>query len=220
MSRKLVIFGNGEYAAVAHVYLTEDSPYEVVAFTAHEEFVQGGSFQGLPVVAFEGLEEAFPPEEFSMLVAIGFSRVNRARAEVYAECRRRGYELISYVCSKATSWGDLKVGDNTFIFENNVIQPFARIGSNVVMWSGNHIGHHATIGDHCFVTSHVVVSGGAVIGEYSFLGVNATIRDHVTVGPSSVIGAGALIMKDTDAEDVFSAPRTDRARLRSSELKL
>jgi carbonic anhydrase/acetyltransferase-like protein (isoleucine patch superfamily) len=75
-----------------------------------------------------------------------------------------------------------------------------------------------TIGDHCFITSHVVVSGGVVVGDYSFVGVNATIRDHVTLAPSTVVGAGALIMKDTEAEDVYIAPRTEKSSRRSSDL--
>lgn len=220
MGKPVVIFGIGEFAAVAKVYFTEDSPHEVVAFTVHERFMQGAELEGLPVVPFERLHETHPPSDFAMFVAIGFSRVNRARAEIYEECKARGYELVSYVCSKATVWSDLSIGDNTFVFENNVIQPFAKIGSDVVLWSGNHIGHHVVIGDHCFVTSHVVISGGTVIGEYSFVGVNATIRDHVTIGPSNVIGAGAIIMKDTAAEDVFVAPRTKPAPMRSSQLDM
>lgn len=220
MSKPVVIFGVGEYAEVAHVYLREDSPHEVVAFTVHEEYMPEGDVQGLPVVPFERLEQTHPPDAYAMFVAIGFSGANRARAKVYEECKDRGYELISYVCSKATRWSDLEVGDNTFIFEDNTLQPFAKVGSNVVMWSGNHIGHHVVIGDHCFITSHVVVSGGVVIGDYSFLGVNATIRDHVTIAPSTVVGAGALVMKDTEAEDVLIAKRTERSGRRASELDL
>jgi len=218
MSKPVVIFGTGEYAAVANVYLTQDSPWDVVAFTVNESFIGAAEFEGLPVVAFERLEERFPPDEYAMFVAIGFRDVNQARANVYAQCKARGYELISYISSKATHWGGLEVGDNTFIFEDNTIQPFAKIGSNVVIWSGNHIGHHVVIGDHCFVTSHVVVSGGVVVGEYCFLGVNATIRDHITIAPSTVVGAGALVMKDTDREDVYIAPRTEKSGRRSSEL--
>jgi sugar O-acyltransferase (sialic acid O-acetyltransferase NeuD family) len=218
MGKPVVIFGVGEYAAVADVYLTEDSPHDVVAFTVNERFMETPELEGRPVVAFETLAERYPPSDFSMFVAIGFSGVNRTRARIYAECKERGYELISYVCSKAGRWGALEVGDNTFIFEDNTIQPFAKIGSNVVMWSGNHIGHHVTIGDHCFITSHVVISGGVVVGDYSFLGVNATIRDHITIAPSTVVGAGALVMKDTAEEDVYVAQRTDKSGRRSSEL--
>ena len=218
MGRPVVIFGVGEYAEVVDVYLTEDSPHEVVAFTVNERFIDTPEIRGRPVVPFETLEERFPPSDYAMFVAIGFSGVNRARARIYQECRERGYELISYVCSKASHWGELEIGDNTFVFEDNTIQPFVKLGSNVVVWSGNHIGHHATIGDHCFITSHVVLSGGVVVGDYSFVGVNATIRDHVTIAPSTVVGAGALIMKDTEEEDVYVARRTEKSDRRSSDL--
>lgn len=220
MSKKLVIFGIGDFAQVADVYLTEDSPYEVVAFTVNEQYIEAAELSGRPVVAFEGLKELYPPNEFSMLVAIGFSGVNRTRADICRQCKERGYELISYVCSKATTWSDLDVGENTFVFEDNVIQPFVKIGNDVVVWSGNHIGHHVVIGDHCFITSHVVISGGTVIGERCFLGVNATIRDHITIAASTVIGAGAIIMKDTAEEDVYIAPRTEKAGRKSSELNM
>ncbi len=220
MSRKVVIFGTGEFATVARVYLDEDSDDQVVAFTVHARYVTGDELEGLPVVPFEELETLYPPDEVSMFVAIGFSRVNRARAEIFDECKARGYELISYVCSKATVWGDLDIGENSFVFENNVIQPFARIGSDVVLWSGNHVGHHAVIGDHCFITSHVVISGGVRVGDYCFIGVNATLRDHITIGPSTVIGAGALVMKDTEGESVYTEPRTRASDRRSSELDM
>ena len=220
MSKKVVIFGVGDFAQVADVYLTEDSPHEVVAFTVNEQYIEAREVSGRPVVPFESLEERYPPGEFAMLVAIGFSGVNQARADVCGQCKERGYELISYVCSKATTWSDLDVGENTFVFEDNVIQPFVKIGNNVVLWSGNHIGHHVVIGDHCFITSHVVISGGVVIGERCFIGVNATIRDHITIAPSTVIGAGAIIMKDTDEEDVFIAPKTEKTGRKSSDLNM
>ena len=220
MSKKVVLFGSGDFAQVADVYLTEDSPHEVVAFTVNQEYVEAAELRGRPVVAFESLESLYPPDEFAMLVAIGFSGVNRARADVCRQCKERGYELISYVCSKATTWSDLDVGENTFVFEDNVIQPFVKIGNNVVVWSSNFIGHHVVIGDHCFITSHVVISGGTVIGDSCFLGANATIRDHITIAPSTVIGAGAIIMKDTEVEDVYIAPTTEKSGRKSSELNM
>ncbi len=159
MSKKVVLFGSGDFAQVADVYLTEDSPHEVVAFTVNQEYVEAAELRGRPVVAFESLESLYPPDEFAMLVAIGFSGVNRARADVCRQCKERGYELISYVCSKATTWSDLDVGENTFVFEDNVIQPFVKIGNNVVVWSGNHIAHHVGIGDPWLITPPARISG-------------------------------------------------------------
>jgi sugar O-acyltransferase (sialic acid O-acetyltransferase NeuD family) len=218
--RDVVIFGTGDYARVAAVYLSEDSEYKVVAFTVDAQHVEDETLAGIPVVPFEELERRHPPSKHAMLVAIGFSGVNKARARVYERCKERGYELISYVNSRATHYGELQLGDNCFVFEENVIQPKVHIGNDVVLWSGNHIGHDSEIGDHCFVASHAVISGNVTIGPYCFVGVNATIRDGVTIAPECVIGAGALIMKDTERGGVYSVRGTEQIERKSWELDL
>ena len=217
--RQLVIFGTGEYAQVAAVYLRQDSPWHVSAFTVDEAYIRERQLLGIDVVPFESLTESHPPSAFAILVAMGFSKMNQARAEVCRRCEERGYELISYVSSRAITWDQPSIGKNCFIFENNVIQPFVTIGDNTVIWSGNHLGHHAQIGDHCFITSHAVISGGVKIGDHCFIGVNSTIRDHVTVAPRCVIGAGALILKDTQADGVYTASPASLSRVPSHRLK-
>jgi sugar O-acyltransferase (sialic acid O-acetyltransferase NeuD family) len=216
----VVVFGTGDFAQIVCEYLRDDSPHDVVAFSVHERYVEEPELLGLPVVPFEQLEERHPPSDCAMFVAVGFSGVNKARRAMYEECRSKGYELISYVNSKAIHWGELELGDNSFVFEANVIQPFVRIGSNVIIWSGNHIGHHSRIGDHCFIASHAVISGNVTIGEESFVGVNATFRDGVTVAPRCLIGAGALIMKDTEEGDVYSVRGTEPRDMKSWDVKL
>jgi sugar O-acyltransferase (sialic acid O-acetyltransferase NeuD family) len=215
----VVIFGAGDFARVAHVYLERDSAHRVVAFTAHGDRIATPRLSGLEVVPFERLPESYPPSQCAMFVAIGFKGVNRARAEVYGQCESQGYELISYVNSRAMTWGDVAIGKNCFIFEANVIQPFVRIGNDVVIWSGNHIGHDSTIGDHCFIASHAVISGNVRIGPYCFIGVNATLRDGITIGERCVIGAGALILRDTKANEVYIGKATEVARLSSGQLR-
>jgi sugar O-acyltransferase (sialic acid O-acetyltransferase NeuD family) len=214
----VVLFGTGDFARVASAYLRDDSSYDVVAFTAHERYIDTPELLGIPVVSFESLEETHPPDDHAMFVAVGFSGVNRRRAKLYAECKARGYELITYVSSRANVASNVELGDNCFVFEANVLQPFVRIGNDVVLWSGNHIGHDTTIGDHCFVASHVVVSGNVTIGAHTFVGVNATFRDGVTVAPSCVVGAGALIMKDTVEGGVYSVRGTQPSDRRSWEI--
>jgi sugar O-acyltransferase (sialic acid O-acetyltransferase NeuD family) len=215
----VVVFGTGDFAQVACEYLRHDSPHEVVAFTVHERYVEQQELLGLPVVPFEQLGDRHPPSAYALFVAIGFSGVNKTRRAMYEECKGKGYELISYVSSKATHVHDLELGDNCFVFEANVIQPFVRIGSNVIIWSGNHIGHHSRIGDHCFIASHAVISGNVTIGEETFVGVNATFRDGVTVAPRCLIGADALIMKDTEEGGVYSVRGTEPRPMKSWDLK-
>jgi sugar O-acyltransferase (sialic acid O-acetyltransferase NeuD family) len=217
--KPVVIFGTGDFARVASVYLAQDSPHEVAAFTVHRQYLAEPTLIGKPVVPFEELREAYPPERYAMLVATGFKGVNKVRASIYHTCKELGYGFITYACSKAVVWGEVEIGENTFIFEQNVIQPFVKIGANTVLWSGNHIGHDATIGSHCFITSHVVVSGRVTIGDYCFVGVNSTIRDGVSVGPESVIGAGAVVLKDVAPASVLKGTAAELSPVPSHRLK-
>ena len=115
---------------------------------------------------------------------------------------------------------DYPIGDNCFILEDNTIQPFVRIGNNVTLWSGNHIGHDSIIEDHCFLASHTVVSGNVHIHPYCFIGVNATLRNSITIAPETLIGAGAIIMEDTMEKGVYLPPRAKLFDKKSDEVEL
>jgi len=219
MKRKLVIFGTGPIGQLAHAYFSEDSDYEVAAFTVDAAYRDGESFCGLPLHAFEEVAAHCPPGEYEMFVALSYAKLNALRKHKYLTAKAAGYRLASYVSSRATVLNKGRIGDNCFVLEDNTIQPFAVIGNNVTLWSGNHIGHHSTIGDHCFLASHVVVSGGVEIGEQCFLGVNATLRDHIKLGERCVVGAGALLLADAEPEGVYVGAATERSRVPSSRLK-
>ena len=219
MKRRLVIFGSGDIAQLAHYCFTEDSEYEVVAFTVDAAFMENTSFCDLPVVAFEELTSHYAPEQFDLFVALSYSKLNATRKEKYLAGKALGYQFASFISSQATILNDGNIGENCFIFEDNTIQPFVEIGNNVTLWSGNHIGHHSTIMDHVFVASHAVVSGGVEIGEQCFIGVNATLRDHIKVGEKCVVGAGALLLSDAEAEGVYMGKETERSRVPSSKLR-
>ena len=51
---KLVIFGAGPSAKLAHYYFTRDSAHDVVAFAVDQEYRQADTFLDLPLVSFEG----------------------------------------------------------------------------------------------------------------------------------------------------------------------
>lgn len=193
---KVVVFGTELVAELAHYYLTHDSEHEIVAFTKNRAYIKEGetSFCGIQLVAFEDVPELFPPTEYKFFAPLSERKMNQIRAKVYGEIKELGYDCISYISSKATVLTD-QIGENCFILEDNTIQPFVKIGNNVVLWSGNHIGHHGEIKDHVYFTSHVVLSGRCVVGEYSFFGVNATIRDGCTLGEGTLIAMGANLTK-------------------------
>ena len=216
----IVIFGASDVARLAHLYFTRDSEHQVVAFTVDPDHRRGDVFEGLPVCDFTRVTELYPPEQFELFVAVGYTGMNQVRANRYLQTRALGYRLVSYVSSRCTFLTDHPVGDNCFILEDNTIQPGVRIGNNVTLWSGNHIGHDSIIEDHCFITSQVVVSGHVHVGSHSFLGVNASLRNGITVAPRTLVGAGATITSDTVEGSVYVPPRAVRLEKASDEIAL
>jgi sugar O-acyltransferase (sialic acid O-acetyltransferase NeuD family) len=217
---RLVIFGAGDIARLAHYYFTRDSEHEVAAFTVDQKYIEEDSFLKLPLVAFEDVAKRYPPQHYKMFVAMSYAKMNRLRAEKYYQAKGLGYDLVSYVSSRCSLLTDYPVGDNCFILEDNTIQPFVKIGNDVTLWSGNHIGHDATIDDHCFLASHIVVSGHVHIHPYCFIGVNATLRNSIEIAPETLIGAGAIIMKNTEPKGVYLPQRAELFKKKSDEIEL
>lgn len=203
MPRPLVLVGAGEFAQIACEYFRHDSDYDVLAFSVEREYLTQPVLADCPVVPYETLEQHYPPDQVELFVAVPASQLNRLRRRFYLDAKRRGYRFASYVSTRAFVWRNAVIGENCFIFENNVIQPFVRVGDDCVLWSGNHVGHRTVIEDHVFVSSHAVISGYCHIGEGCFIGVNATFNDGVKIAPYNVIGAGALVTRDTEPGRVY-----------------
>jgi sugar O-acyltransferase (sialic acid O-acetyltransferase NeuD family) len=217
---RLIIFGAGDIARLAHYYFTRDSEHTVTAFAVDAEYRKDDAFLGLPLVPFEKAASIYPPGDYKMFVALSYAGMNRLRAEKYYQAKECGYELVSYVSSHCSFLTDHPVGDNCFILEDNTIQPFVKIGNNTTLWSGNHIGHDSIIEDHCFLASHIVVSGYVHIHPYCFIGVNATLRNSINVARATLIGAGAVIMKDTVEKGVYLPQRAELFSKKSDEIEL
>ena len=216
---KVIIFGVQDFAQLAKFYLHHDSEYEVVAFSVHKQYLpESKTFEGLPVIAFEDVQETYPASEFKFFAPMSPSRMNKLRESVYHQIRDKGYEMISYISSKATVFPGTSIGDNCFILEDNTIQPFTSIGNNVVLWSGNHIGHHSVIKDHVSFTSHVVLSGHCLVESFAFFGVNATIRDGIHIAEGSFIAMAAAVTKHTEPWGVYKGNPAKKGDVLSTDL--
>lgn len=196
--KRIIIIGDNEFAEIASVYFAKDYGYETVAFAVERNYMSRNEILGIQVVAYEDLLEFFNPREYAFFAAPVYTQLNRLRQRFYEQCKAWGYESLSYISPHAFVWENVKVGENSFIFEDNTVQYNAQIGNNVILWSGNHIGHSAVIEDNCFVSSHVVISGYTRIGANSFLGVNSTLGNNIEFPRDSILAAGAVITKTSD----------------------
>jgi sugar O-acyltransferase (sialic acid O-acetyltransferase NeuD family) len=213
--RPLILLGCGNFAQTAHYYFARDSDYQVVAFTVDAEFLEQDSFLGLPVVPFEEVEKRFAPSTHHLFVAMGLREVNRRRAAKLAEAEAKGYTMASYVSSRAIVPAELKAGPNTWIMENAHVHPFATIGRNAIIWGSSAVGVKSQIGDHCWI-SGAIVGDSVTVGEGTFLGLGSVIASFVTVGKHNLIGAGALVLKNTQDEQIYPGLASEASAVPSS----
>ena len=198
----IVIFGAGQIADVARVYIDAHGEDRIVGFTVDTNYCMADTFSSKPLVPWERLESYFPPEQVKLLGPLSFRQLNEFRTNRYLEGKSRGYNFTSFIHPCSSVYAE-KIGENCFILENNTIQPFVEIGNNVIIWSGNHIGHHTKIEDNCFITSNNAISSNVIIEKGCFISGSVTVDYGLTVGSQSFLGINSTVRKDLSAESVL-----------------
>jgi sugar O-acyltransferase (sialic acid O-acetyltransferase NeuD family) len=183
--KKLIIVGDSTHASIARDYFADGIDYDPIAFAVPKKLRKRTELEGLPVIDFEDIETFAAPSHF--VVAHVAIASNEIRTKMYYETKAKGYTLVNYVSPHAFVGRNVNMGDNVFVYENNVIQKNCNIGNNVLMWSGNHCGHDSSVGNNTFLASHVVISGFCHIGSDCFLGVNSTIINNLNIGDNTII---------------------------------
>lgn len=191
---KVIIFGNQETAEIAKFYFEKDTGIRPVAFCVDRDYLRDCNKSGLPVIPSDEIATFFPPGDDCKFFVPVYDNFLRSQKMNWAKAS--GYQLASYLSSKSTILS-FDIGENSFILENNVIQPFVSIGDGCILWSGNHIGHHSILGNFVFMASHVVVSGKCKIESYSWLGVNSSLRDGICLAEGTFVGMNSCVIKDT-----------------------
>jgi sugar O-acyltransferase (sialic acid O-acetyltransferase NeuD family) len=218
----VVIFGCRSLASLLWHCMKYDAGREVAAFTV-DVLPQGGTtHEGLPLVPFGEIADRYPPHEYEMLIPIDYSEINGLRRTRCDLAIQLGYHLTSYVSSCAVVPGDVIISDNCMLFEQAILQPFARLGKNTIIRAGANIGHHSVVGDHCFISSGVVTGGKVQIGEQCYIGLGAILRDNIRIAQRCLIGAGAVVIADTEPDGVYvgnPARRLEKTSMEATRAK-
>lgn len=199
--QKIVIFGNTMIAKLAHYYFTRDKIYNVVAFTVDSAYVDSSSYMNLPLIPFEEVTKHYPSEEYGMFVAIGPNSMNALREKKFFEAKAKGYKLATHISSKAVC--ESQLGENCFVADGAIINPFAQIGNNNFFWEQCYISCDSVIADHCYFSPHSTVGTFCRIEKNCIVGTSASIKTRMNLAPFSLIGSCSFISKDTEEYGVY-----------------
>jgi UDP-N-acetylglucosamine acyltransferase len=111
----------------------------------------------------------------------------------------------------------LVVGRETTIREHAVIHVgtrkgggCTRIGDDVLIMNGVHVGHDSQIGSHVIIASLCAIAGHVRIEDYAAIGGLTGIHQFARIGESAMVAATSAVSQDVPP---FALAAGDRARL-------
>lgn len=206
--KKIIVFGNSDFAKLASIYLEEQ--YEITAYCVDDEYLNADIFLDKPLVGLSVLNQLYPPDEYEIFIAVGYKKINTIREQIFNKVKEKGYKCVSYIHPTAVIAKDFVLNENTFILENVTIQPNVQIGQNTIIFPNAVVCHDSKIGANSFIASSVCINGFVEAGSNIFLGANSTIRNNILIGNKCLVGAGCTVLKDLkdnsvckSAENIF-----------------
>ena len=197
---KLLLYGNRPLAAMLYLDAQQHPSIDVVAFVVDQKYTDpSGHFMGLPQVAFETVEQHYPPQDYWMITLDG---TLPKTALLTDKAKAKGYRLASYISPKAVISQDIELGENSVIYELAYVGYGVKLGSSVLIRQHVYLGHESAIGDNVTLNPSSRCGGYCVVKDNAFIGIGATVIDHRTIGKSSVVGAGSVVIKDVDDNTV------------------
>lgn len=215
--KNIILAGNAITADILNSYLSADDRYQVLGLTVDDEFIQRGGIQGLESIALSRIKERHDPKDCAVIMAMGYSDINRSRESMFHRLKEMGYHIETYVHPDAKIYTQQPLGDGCVILPSAVIEPHVRLGANSMIWANTTLAHHSSVAENCWVASGAVISGQAHVGRNAFIGVSSTIVNEVKIGEYCIIGAGALITKNTKASSVHLARSGEEHRFSSQD---
>lgn len=208
----LFIFGTGVFAEIVYSYFSRYSNYRIVGFISDNKELKR-KYLGLDVIKIENSIKLINPKYCHIFVAVGYNKMNKVREKYFKIFKKNNFKLATFIHPNVVTWNDQSIGENCFIFENNVIQKRITLQNNTIIWSGNHIGHDAIINENTWITSQSVIYSNVKIGKNCFIGSSSNIKENVVLGDFNFVGAGTNVWNNSKEYSFFPPKKTDPIKL-------
>ncbi len=206
--KKIILIGNSSYTDMLRYYLENDANRQVVAYAVEKEFLNGNVKNGLPVLDIEQLPFIFNNNQYSVIIGIGYTKMNHVRKKLYERCVQMGYYIENFIHSTAIVDKNLKIGEGNIFLERVIIGPNCKIGDANIFFMGSVIAHDDIIGNYNFFSINAAIAGFINIGDNCFFGVNAAVKNGLNVPSDVLVGASAYLSYKIEQGQVLTPPRS------------
>ena len=205
--KRCVMFGLTIFSQMLRFYVEKYSEVEVEAYIVDAQYKNSDSFDGLPVETFETLEEKYPADQYSVIIGLGYSKMNDLRKQKFLQVKEKGYKIQGFIHPSVIE--EMKeYGEGNIILEGAVVGYKVRLGDGNIIWNGCNISHESAIGDFNYFSPGTTLGGKTVVGNNCFFGMNSVIRGPKTVADYSLVWAGCFVSDDTEPYGVYVPARS------------
>lgn len=198
--KDVLVYGSRKLGEMLYADAQNHKNFNIVGFVVDASYINGDPHDsGLPLVAFESVEDQYPPEGYDMIVLTASFDKMRFRDSLYNKAVAKGYDLRNYISPSAIVSPDVIIGKNNIIMEMAYLGPSGKLGNSNIIRQMVYIGHDFTIGDKNVFAPKVSVGGDSRIGNSSYIGIGSTILNNKTIGDEALVGGGAVVIKDVEA---------------------
>lgn len=190
-----IIFGNTHFAERIYKHIYQEGVHNVIAFTQESRFMQQKELCGLSVVPFEDLRSTIK-EDFSIIIAIGYSNMNKVRSSIYDLVKSHEFAVGSYVSSNSSVYSE--VSEGTLVFPGTMIGTDVKMGKCNVFEPCVLMGHDNNIGDFNFFAGGSTFGGYVNIGSNCFVGMNATLKNEISIADYTLVGQSSNVLKSVN----------------------
>lgn len=82
-----------------------------------------------------------------------------------------------------------------------------RVGDDVLIMTGAHVGHDAQVGNRVILVNNVAIAGHCVLGDDVIVGGLSGVHQWVRIGRGAIIGAVTMVAQDVIPYGLVQAPR-------------
>ncbi len=190
-----VIIGAGTQGQVFASYLKE-AGVNLIGFIDDSQELEGKNILGLPVLGkYNDLfEDTLKNRVQNIYCPIGD---NAIRSKYLSTLKKEGYNIPSFIHRSVSIAPDVILGEAIYMLAGNIVMPFTKIGSYLMVNQGSTIAHHVEVGEGVFISSGVNIGASMIVEDRAYIGMGVTAMTGIKkIGKDCLLGAGAVIIRD------------------------
>lgn len=198
---RVIIVGSGGHGHVMLDVLQQQGGCEVVGFLDDDPIkLHTRTKAGIKVVGSGDFTELSADVADAFVVAIGN---NRVRERKFEEAKLAGLAPFDAIHPSAVVAESAELEAGAQIVAGVIVNPWARLGEDVILNTGCTVDHDCIIGPHAFLGPGVHLGGEVIVGRSAFFGVGVSVLPGISIGDGAIIGAGAVVHRDVPAWTVL-----------------